>query len=29
MEFLILWAGYRREEASWMAEEDITAAALR
>ena len=29
MEFFILWAWYRREEASWVAEKDITAAALR
>ena len=24
----MLWAGYRREEASWVAEEDVTAAAF-
>ena len=28
-ECLVLWAGYRREEASWVADEDVTAAALR
>ena len=25
---LILWKGYRREEASWVGKQDVTAAAL-
>ena len=28
-ECLVLWAGYWREEASWVAEREVTAAALR
>ena len=27
-EYLILWEGYRREEASWVREDDITKAAI-
>ncbi len=29
MECLVMWKGYRREEASWVVERDVTAAALR
>ncbi len=26
---LVLWKGYRRDEASWVVEKDVTNAALR
>ena len=29
MECLVLWVGYKREEASWVREDNVTAAALR
>ena len=28
-EYLILWQGYQKEEASWVAAEDVTSAAIR
>ena len=29
VEYLVLWEGYPKEEATWVAKEDITSAALR
>ena len=29
MECLLLWDGFKREEATWVREEEVTAAALR
>ena len=28
-QYLVLWEGYRRDEASWVVEEEITEAAIR